>query len=151
MVLIQNPDAFRNYEILEKFIGGIELKGFEVKSLFYGKGSLKGAYISNLKNELYLKNFFIPAYQDKNIPKNYNPYRDRKLLLTRKEINYLISKTKEAGKTIIPLKIFNHNRLIKIEIALVKGLKKYEKRDKIKEKEWQRQKERFLKTKLKNG
>lgn len=145
MVLIQNPDAFRNYEILEKFIAGIELKGFEVKSLFSGKGSLKGAYVSPFNNELYLKNFYIPSYQEKNVPKNYDPQRQRKLLLKRKEIDYLINKTREPGKTIIPLKIFNQNRLIKVEIALVRGLKKYEKRDKIKKREFERQKERILK------
>ena len=145
MVLIQNPDAFRNYEILEKFVAGIELKGFEVKSLFSGKGSLKGAYVSHLNNELYLKNCYIPPYQEKNAPRDYNPWRDRKLLLKRKEINHLISRSREPGRTIIPLRIFNQNRLIKIEIALVRGLKKYEKRDKIKKREWQRQKERIIK------
>ncbi len=145
MVMIQNPDAFRNYEILEKFTAGLQLKGFEAKAIFSGKGSLKGAYISPWQNELYLKNFYLPPYQEKNTPKNYESRRPRKLLLKRNEIDYLINKLKERGKTLIPLKIFNQNRLIKVEIALVKGLKKYEKRDKIKKREWQRQKERFLK------
>ncbi len=145
MVFIQNPDAFRNYEILEKFVAGIKLKGFEVKSLLSGKGSLKGSYVSPEKNELYLKNFYLPPYQEKNTPKNYEPRRPRKLLLKRREIDYLIDKIKEPGKTLIPLKIFNQKRLLKVEIALVKGLKKYEKRDKIKKREFARQKERFLK------
>ena len=145
MVFIQNPDAFRNYEILEKFVAGIKLKGFEVKSLLSGNGSLKGSYVSPEKNELYLKNFYLPPYQEKNTPKNYEPRRPRKLLLKRREIDYLIDKIKEPGKTLIPLKIFNQKRLLKVEIALVKGLKKYEKRDKIKKREFARQKERFLK------
>ncbi len=149
MVLIQNKDIFRNFEILEKFTAGIELKGFEVKSLFSGKGSLKGSYVSYKGNELFLKNFYIPPYQEKNTPNNYDPYRDRKLLLNRREIDYLLTKIKQPGLTIIPLKIYNQNRLIKVEIALVKGLKKYEKREKIKKKEFQKQKERALKEKFK--
>lgn len=148
MVLIQNKDVFRNYEILEKFNAGIELKGFEVQSLFSGKGSLKGSYVSYKGNELFLKNFYIPPYQEKNTPPDYNPYRDRKLLLHRKEIDHLLSRIKQPGLTIVPLKIYNKNRLIKVEIALVKGLKKYEKREKIKKKEFQRQKERALKEKF---
>jgi SsrA-binding protein len=145
MILIQNREVFHHYEILERFNAGIELKGFEVKSLFSGKGSLKGSYVSYNKNELFLKNFYLPPYQEKNTPKNYNPNRDRKLLLKKKEINYLLNKIKQPGLTIIPLKIYANNRLIKVEIALAKGLKKYEKREKIKKREFQRQKERILK------
>lgn len=146
MVLIQNKDIFRNYEILEKFESGLQLKGFEVKALFEGKGSLKGAYVTKRDNELFLVNFYIPPYQEKNVEKNYNPYRERKLLLHKKEINYLIQKLKQPGITILPLRIYNKNRLIKVEIALVKGLKKYEKKEKIKEKEFKRKRERVLKS-----
>ena len=146
MVLIQNKDIFRNYEILEKFESGLQLKGFEVKALFEGKGSLKGAYVTKRDNELFLVNFYIPSYQEKNVEKNYNPYRERKLLLHKKEINYLIQKLKQPGITILPLRIYNKNRLIKVEIALVKGLKKYEKKEKIKEKEFKRKRERVLKS-----
>jgi SsrA-binding protein len=145
MVLIQNRDIYRSYEILERFTAGIELYGFEVKSIFSGKGSLKGSYVSYKGKELFLKNFYLPPYQEKNTPKDYDPSRDRKLLLHRKEINYLLNKIKQPGLTIVPLKIYNQNRLIKVEIALVKGLKKYEKREKIKKREFQRQKERALK------
>jgi SsrA-binding protein len=148
MVLIQNRDIYRSYEILEKFTAGIELYGFEVKAIFSGKGSLKGSYVSYKGKELFLKNFYLPPYQEKNTPKDYNPLRDRKLLLHRKEINYLLNKIKQPGLTIVPLKIYNQNRLIKVEIALVKGLKKYEKREKIKKREFQRQKERALKGRI---
>jgi SsrA-binding protein len=148
MVLIQNRDIYRSYEILERFTAGIELYGFEVKAIFSGKGSLKGSYVSYKGKELFLKNFYLPPYQDKNAPKDYNPLRDRKLLLHRKEINYLLNKIKQPGLTIVPLKIYNQNRLIKVEIALVKGLKKYEKREKIKKREFQRQKERALKGRI---
>mgnify|MGYP001123987959 FL=1 len=148
MVLIQNKDVYRNYEILERYTTGIELKGFEVKAIFSGKGSLKGSYVSYKDNELFLKNFYLPPYQEKNTPKDYNPSRDRRLLLRRKEINYLLNKIRQPGLTIVPLKIYNQNRLIKVEIALVKGLKKYEKREKIKKREFQRQKERALKSRI---
>jgi SsrA-binding protein len=148
MVLIQNRDIYRSYEILERFTAGIELKGFEAKAIFSGKGSLKGSYVSYKGKELFLKNFYLPPYQEKNTPKDYDPLRDRKLLLHRKEINYLLNKIKQPGLTIVPLKIYNQNRLIKVEIALVKGLKKYEKREKIKKREFQRQKERALKGRI---
>jgi len=145
MVLIQNKDVFRNYEILEKFEAGIELYGFEVKSILNGRGSLKGSYVTYKGREIFLINFYVPPYQEKNVFRNYNPLRPRRLLLKRKEIDYLISKIKTKGLTVLPLKIYNKNRLIKIEIVVVKGLKKYEKREKLKEKEFRRIKERILK------
>ena len=148
MVLIQNRDVYRNYEILERYTAGIELKGFEVKAIFSGKGSLKGSYVSYKGKELFLKNFYLPPYQEKNTPKDYNPSRERRLLLRRKEINHLLNKIRQPGLTIVPLKIYNQNRLIKVEIALVKGLKKYEKREKIKKREFQRQRERALKGRI---
>jgi len=148
MVLIQNSDVYRNYEILERYTAGIELKGFEVKAIFSGKGSLKGSYVSYKGKELFLKNFYLPPYQEKNTPKDYNPSRERRLLLRRKEINHLLNKIRQPGLTIVPLKIYNQNRLIKVEIALVKGLKKYEKREKIKKREFQRQRERALKGRI---
>jgi SsrA-binding protein len=148
MVLIQNRDIYRSYEIVERFTAGIELNGFEAKAIFSGKGSLKGSYVSYKGKELFLKNFYLPPYQEKNTPKDYNPLRERKLLLHRKEINYLLNKIKQPGLTIVPLKIYNQNRLIKVEIALVKGLKKHEKREKIKKREFQRQKERALKGRI---
>jgi len=145
MVLIQNKDVFRNYEILETFEAGIELYGFEVKSILIGKGSLKGSYVTHKQRELFLVNFYIPPYQEKNTFKDYDPLRPRRLLLKKKEIDYIISKIKTKGLTVLPLKIYNKNRLIKVEIAVVRGLKKYEKREKLKEKEFRRVRERILK------
>lgn len=143
--LIQNRKAYHNYEILEKYEAGIELRGFEVKSLKSGKGSLEGVYVSPRNNELYLINFDISPYQAKNVGFNYNSKRERRLLLKRKEINYLIGKLKEKGLTIVPLRVYLKNRLVKVEIALVRGLKKYEKKEKIKKREFEREKKRFLK------
>jgi SsrA-binding protein len=150
-VFIQNPGVHYHYHILESFEAGIELKGFEVKALREGKGSLKGSYVTIKDNEAYLVNFNIPPYQPKNTPKDYDENRLRKLLLKRKEINYLIGKLKEKGLTLIPIKVYSKGNLIKVEIALVKGLKKYEKREKIKEKEFRRIKERAEKIKYRAG
>jgi SsrA-binding protein len=144
-VFIQNPGVHYHYQILESFEAGIELKGFEVKALREGKGSLKGSYVTIKDNEVYLVNFNIPSYQPKNTPKDYDENRPRKLLLKRKEIKYLIGKIKEKKSIIIPTKIYSKRNLIKVEIALAKALKKYEKREKIKEREFRRIKERFLK------
>lgn len=145
MVRIINPGVNYHYQILEKFEAGIELKGFEVKAIKNNQGSLKGAYISYKNNELYLVNFNLPPYQPKNTPKDYQKDRDRKLLLKKSEINYLVSKLKEKGHTLIPLQIYSKNNLIKVEIALVKGLKKYEKKEKIKEREFRKIKSRIEK------
>jgi SsrA-binding protein len=144
-VFIQNPGVHYHYQILESFEAGIELKGFEVKALREGKGSLKGSYVTIRDNEVYLVNFNIPPYQPKNTPKDYDENRPRKLLLKRKEIKYLIGKIKEKKSIIIPTKIYSKRNLIKGDIALAKALKKYEKREKIKEREFRRIKERFLK------
>ncbi|MGC8981529.1 MAG: SsrA-binding protein SmpB [Minisyncoccia bacterium] len=148
-VFIQNPGVFYHYNILEKFEAGIELKGFEVKSLRLGKGSLKGSYVKIKDGEVFIVNFNIPPYQPKNTPKDYNENRERKLLLKRKEINYLIGKSQEKGITIIPIKVYSKGNLIKVEIGVAKGLKKYEKREKIKEKEFRKEAERKIKEKLK--
>lgn len=148
MIKIINPAVSYHYQILEKFEAGIELKGFEVKSIRNNKGSLKGSYLTIKNGEVYLINFKLPPYQPKNTPKDYQEDRPRKILLKRKEINYLIGKVKEKGLTLIPLQIYSKNNLIKIEIALVKGLKKYEKREKIKEREFKKIKERAQKIKF---
>jgi SsrA-binding protein len=89
--------------------------------------------------------FIYLLIKKKNVFKGYDPLRPRRLLLKKKEIDYLISKIKTKGLTVLPLKIYNKNRLIKVEIAVVRGLKKYEKREKLKEKEFRRVKERILK------
>jgi SsrA-binding protein len=148
-VFIQNPGIQYHYNILEKFEAGIELKGFEVKSLREGRGSLKGSYVRIKDGEAFIVNFNIPPYQPKNTPKDYDENRERRLLLKRKEINYLIGKSNEKGLTIIPTKVYSKGNLIKVEIAVAKGLKKYEKREKIKEKEFKKEAERKMKEKYK--
>lgn len=141
---LQNRGVIFHYEILEKFTAGLALRGFEVKAIKTGRGSLNGSYVSALGNELYLISCQIPAYQPKNAPKDYIETQPRKLLLQRAEIRYLIGKLKEKGLTLVPLRLFTKKGLIKIELALAKGLKKYEKREKIRKRDFQRERDRAM-------
>src|SRR3989338_8109209 len=110
MPLIQNKKAYFDYEILEKYEAGIELLGFEVKSLKKGQGSLIGAHITVRGNEVFVINMQIPPYQVSNTPKEYDPLRNRRLLLTKKEIATLAKEEKTKGLTIIPLSVYNKSR-----------------------------------------
>jgi len=138
-VLVQNKRAFFDYEILEKYEAGISLIGQEVKSIKNGQISLKGAYVSiDQKPEAYLVNAYIPPYQPKNA-KNYNPTRPRKLLLKKREIKHLLGKSKEKGLTLLPLKVYTKNNLIKIEIGVARIKRKVDKREAIRKKEFRRE------------
>jgi len=136
--LVTNKKAYFDYEILEKFEAGIVLLGMEVKSLKMGKASIVGAYIIIKQREAFLLNATISPYQPRNTSSDYQPQRTRKLLLKTKEIDYLSAKTKQQRLTLIPLKVYNKNGLIKTEIALVKGKKKFDKRETIKKREEKR-------------
>ncbi|OGI60704.1 SsrA-binding protein [Candidatus Nomurabacteria bacterium RIFCSPHIGHO2_01_FULL_37_25] len=131
----ENRKVYFNYEILEKYEAGIELLGVEVKSIRGGKMSLEGAFVTVRGGETYLINSNIPPYQVKNTPKDYDPLRNRKLLLTKKEIFELAGSEKNKSLTIVPISVYNKNRKIKIEIALVKGKKKYDKRETLKKRD----------------
>ena len=134
----ENRKAHFNYEILEKYEAGIELLGVEVKSVRGGRMSLEGAFIIVRGGEVYLINANIPAYQPANAPKDYDPLRNRRLLLTKKEISKLVGSEKR-NLTIVPISVYNKNRKIKVEIALVKGKKKRDKRETIKKRETDRE------------
>ncbi len=143
--LVKNKKAFYNYHILEKMEGGLVLIGQEVKALKEGKGSLFGSFLSIKSGEVYLVNCNITPYQPKNTPKNYNPQRDRKVLLNKNEIKNLIGKTKEKGVTFIPLSIYTKKNYIKLEFAVAKGKKKYDKREAIKKRDIDRNLQKKLK------
>lgn len=143
--LLENKKAYFDFEVLEKFEAGLELKGFEVKSLRQGRGSILGSRAIIRGNEAYIVGMEIPPYQPKNAPADYEPQRTRKLLLQKNEIKYLTGKSEERGLTIIPIKVYTKGPRIKIEIAVVRGKKKYDKREKIKERETKRKIERSLK------
>ncbi len=135
----ENRKARFNYEILEKYEAGIELLGVEVKSVRGGRMSLEGAFVLPRGGEAYLVNSNIPPFQPKNAPKDYDPMRNRKLLLTKKEILELGGSEKNKSLTIVPLSVYNKNRKIKVEIALVKGKKTRDKRASIQKRETDRE------------
>jgi len=127
-----------DYEILEKFEAGIELTGFEVKSLKKGQGSLEGSYVIIRGGEAYAMNTFVPPYQEKNTPPGYEPRRNRRLLLTREEIAKLADLEAGRGLTIVPISIYNKGNLLKVSVAVVRGKKKFDKRESIKKRETDR-------------
>lgn len=146
MGVIDNKKAYFDYEILEKLEAGIELLGLEVKSLRIGQGSLLGAYVIIRGREAFLVNANIPPYQINNTPKEYDPMRPRRLLLNSKELEKLSKLEKNAGLTIIPIMVYNKGGKIKLEIAIAKGKKKYDKRESIKKKDSEREVSRVLKS-----
>lgn len=141
----ENRKARFNYEVLEKYETGIELLGTEVKSVRGGQISLEGAFVIVRGGEAYLINANIPPYQIKNAPKDYDPLRNRKLLLTKKEITELAGSEKNKSLTIVPISVYNKGRKIKVEIALVKGKKRLDKRETIKKRETDREIRREIK------
>lgn len=145
VVLISNKKAYFDYEILEKFEAGIELFGNEVKSLKNKRGTLDGSRVIIRGGEAFVVGLDIPPYQPKNVFGNCETQRTRRLLLRKKEIKYLIGKSNISGLTLAPLAIYNKGRLLKLQFALAKGLKKQDKREKIKEREAKRKIERTLK------
>jgi len=141
----ENRKARFNYEFLEKYETGIELLGTEVKSVRGGQMSLEGAFVIIRGGEAFLINANIPPYQPKNAAKDYDPLRNRKLLLTKKEITELAGSDKNKSLTIVPISVYNKNRKIKVEIALVKGKKKFDKRETLKKRDTDREIRREIK------
>jgi len=143
-VKIENRKARHDYEIIEKTEAGIVLKGPEVKSLREGRANLKDSYGKVINGEMFLFNFYISPYP--NSLEKINPLRKKKLLLHKKQILKWGQKAEEKGLTIVPLSVyFNENGIAKVEIALAKGRKIYDKRKAIKERELKREIERKMK------
>jgi SsrA-binding protein len=144
-VVAKNRKAYHDYFIEEKFETGIVLKGTEVKSLREGRVNLQDSYASVHGNEIILHHCHISPYSHGNLM-NHDPIRARKLLLHRKEINKLISKTQQKGLTLVPLRIYFSKRgHAKVEIGLAKGKKQYDRRESIKTREAGREVERAIK------
>jgi SsrA-binding protein len=137
--LIQNKKIHLDYEILEKFEAGIELLGFEVKSIREKQGSILGSYVTIRGAEAFLIGSNIPPYQEKNTDENYDPKRNRKLLLTKAEIERLALLEAKKGLTISPVSMYNKGKKIKVEIAIVRGKKKFDKRQDIKKRDTDRE------------
>jgi len=143
-ILAQNRKAYHDYFIEESFETGIVLKGTEVKAIREGRINLKDSYVLIKDNEAYLLNCHISPYSHGNIM-NHDPLRTRKLLLHRKEIKKLIGRVKERGFTLIPLRVYFKGSYIKVEIGLAKGKRLFEKRERIKEREAEREIKRSMK------
>lgn len=142
--LANNKKAFHDYFIEKKYEAGIELKGDEVKSIKQGKVSIKESFIGDKNGEIYIYGMHVTPFSEA-YDKKIDPTRTRKLLLHKKEISTLIGKKSQAGFTIVPISIYEKNGLVKIEIALAKGKKLYDKRESLKRKDDKRRIERALK------
>jgi len=144
-VVATNRKAFHDYHIEEKLEAGIVLKGTEVKSLREGQVNLRDSYASVDHGEVVLHHCHISPYSHGNIM-NHDPIRPRKLLLHRKEINKLLGKTQQKGLTLVPLRIyFSPRGLAKVELALARGKRQYDRREAIKQREAGREVERAIK------
>ena len=140
---IKNKKASFEYHFIDKFVAGIVLQGSEIKSIRDGKVNLQASYVTIHKNEAFVKEMHISQYKEASY-NNHEPKRDRKLLLSKKEIQKLGSKSQEQGLTIVPVRMFITNRgLAKLEIALAKGKKIHDKRHDIKEKDLKKDLERL--------
>lgn len=138
MALIENKKVHFNYEIIEKYEAGIELLGVEVKSLRAKHGSLEGSHIIVRGGEAFLIGATIQPYQTGNLAKGYDATRNRKLLLTKRELAILAEYESKKGLTIVPLAVYNKKRKLKIEIAVVRGKKTRDKRETLKKREAER-------------
>jgi SsrA-binding protein len=142
--LAKNKKATFNYDLIEKFEGGLVLAGSEVKSAKAGQINMQGAYLTIRDNELWLRKMHISPYKkagDKNAP----PERDRKVLVHKRELKKLIGKKDAQGLTFVPISVYTKGDLVKLSFALARGKKKYEKREDIKKKDIKRQIDREIK------
>ena len=142
-IICLNRKASFNYFLIDKFEAGLVLQGSEIKSVRSGKVSIADSYGIEKDGEIILVNSHIPSYKEASYS-NHNPREDRKLLLNKTEINKLIGKINKEGFTLIPTKLYFKKGRAKIEIAVAKGKKKYDKRQTKKNRDWNRDKERYI-------
>ena len=142
-IITINRKASFNYFFKDTIEAGIVLKGSEIKSVRSGKINIAESYATEKEGEIYLVNSHIPIYKQASYS-NHNPYSERKLLLNKKEINKLIGKINEEGLTIVPTKMYFKKGKAKIEIAVAKGKKHFDKRQTKKTRDWNREKARYF-------
>ena len=142
-IISNNRKARFNYFFKEFFEAGIALKGSEVKSLRDGKANISESYAFDVRGEIYLVNSHIPSYK-KSSYNNHDPKRNRKLLLNKREINKLIGGINREGYTLIPTKLYFRKGKAKVEIAVAKGKKQYDKRHTKKKRDWDRERARYF-------
>ena len=145
-VFANNKDAKRNYQSLDTFEAGIVLHGHEVKSIKNGNVNLKGSYVSlDQNNEAWIHNMHIAPYTKASQLDHHDPYRKRKLLLKKEELVKIIGTLAQKGLTLVPFSLYSKGNKIKVEVALVKGKKKADKREDLKKRDIQRDLERQFK------
>lgn len=142
---LDNAKARFDYEFLENFSGGIELLGFEVKSVRAGHGSIAGAHIVARGGEVFIVGMRVDPYQVGNTPKDYDPERTRKVLVTKSEIQVLSDAEAKKGLTIVPISLYNKGGKIKVSFAIARGKKKFDKRETLKKRDTDREIRRELK------
>ena len=142
-IITNNRKARFNYFFKEFFEAGIVLHGSEVKSLRTGKANISESYAFDINGEIYLINSHIPSYKESSY-NNHNPDRNRKLLLNKKEINKLMGRINREGFTLIPTKLYFKKGKAKVEIAVAKGKKQYDKRQVKKRRDWDRERARYF-------
>ena len=142
-IISNNRKAKFNYFFKEFFEAGIVLKGSEVKSLRAGKANISESYAYDLNGEIYLVNSHIPSYKESSY-NDHNPTRNRKLLLNKREVNNLLGRMNIEGFTLIPTKLYFKKGMAKVEIAVAKGKKHYDKRQVKKKRDWNREKAKFF-------
>ncbi len=142
-IISNNRKARFNYFFKEFFEAGIVLKSSEVKSLRNGKANISESYAFDEQGELYLVNSHIPSYKESSY-NNHDPKRNRKLLLNKREINKLIGRINREGYTLIPTKLYFRKGKAKVEIAVAKGKKQYDKRHTKKKRDWDRERARYF-------
>jgi SsrA-binding protein len=147
MSIVQNKKAFHDYFIEQRFEAGIALQGWEVKAIRAGRAQIKEAYVTVSHSELFLIGCHITPLPTASLHVQPDPTRTRKLLLHAEEINRLIGSVERAGYTLVPLDLHYAKGRIKLEIGLAKGKKQHDKRATEKEKEWQREQQRLVRTK----
>ena len=145
---VKNSRAAFDYELLDRFEAGLILRGFEVKAVKTGRASIVGAHVIIRGGEAYLMGATIQPYQPGNTPPDYEAGRTIKLLLSKKELAELVGNQSTKRLTIIPLSLYNKSGKIKLQLALARGKKKYDKRESIKKREAKRQIDRTLKNKF---
>jgi len=139
---LRNKKATFDYELRDTYECGVELLGTEVKSVKHHHGSLTGSYVGMLGGELYLLGAHIPPWQEKNVPPTYDPYRSRKLLVHKKELEELAKATKTKGLTVIPVSLYGKGTLVKAQIAIARGKKNFDKRNTLKKRDLDREAKR---------
>ncbi len=143
-IFSENKKGGFDYEIIERYEAGMVLFGQEVKSIKTGHINLSGTFVTIRNGEPFLVGVKVPPYQPNNAGADYNEERQRKLLLNKKEIDYLMGRSKERGFSLIPLKVYEKSGRIKLEFGLAKGKRKYDKKEKIKKRDVEREVNREL-------